>query len=360
MSSRRRVGSIFIRWETILLVLLVLVIVVNSVISPYFLNLGNVLFSTFNFTEQAIMALPMMLVIIGGDIDISVASILALCSVFMGMASAAGAPTGVLVLVGLAAGGAMGFVNGLIIAGLGIPSIAVTLGGLSFYRGLAYVILGNGVYANYPASFAFFGQGYVGPGSLVPFELVAFAVLAVAFGVVLHFTTYGRKLFAIGNNPVTARFSGIPVNRIRMINFVLNGLAAGLASVLLTSRIASTRPDIASGWELTVITIVVLGGVSIYGGLGNIIGVVIAVFLLGFARFGLALVNVPGQVADIVTGFLLIVAVLLPASLERFRARRLVRIMESQRAGEKPADGAASAVRGAVPRKASPRDPPTS
>jgi rhamnose transport system permease protein len=326
MKATRQAGSILIRWETILLVLLVLVITVNSVISPYFLNVGNILFSTFNFTEQAIMALPMMLVIIGGDIDISVASILGLTSVFMGMASSAGAPTEVIVLVGLAAGGALGLLNGLIIAGLGIPSIAVTLGGLSLYRGLAYVILGNGVYTNYPPRFAFFGQGYVDRSGAVPFELVLFAALAVVFGVVLHLTTYGRKLFAIGSNPVTARFSGIPVNRIRTINFTLNGLAAGLASVLLTSRVGSTRPDIASGWELTVITIVVLGGVSIYGGEGNIVGVVIAVFLLGFARFGLALVNVPGQVADIVTGFLLIVAVLLPGALGRYRARRLVRL----------------------------------
>ena len=314
-----------VRWELILLVLLGIVIAVNSSISHYFLNLGNILFSTFNFTEQAIMALSMMFVIIGGDIDISVASVLALCSVFMGMAAQAGASTVVLVLIGLGSGAALGLVNGLIIAGLDIPSIAVTLGGLSFYRGIAYVILGNGVYTNYPDSFAFFGQGYIDPGGLFPFELALFVVCAAIFGVVLHLTTYGRKLFAVGNNPVSARFSGISVNSIRLMNFVLSGLTAGVASVLLTSRIGSTRPDIASGWELAVITTVVLGGVSIYGGEGNILGVIIGVFLLGFARFGLGLVNVPGQVADIVTGFLLIVAVLLPGALSRLRSRQLVK-----------------------------------
>ncbi len=321
----RRLGALGGRWEAILLALLAVVVAGDSALSPHFLNLGNVLLSTFNFTEQAIMALPMIFVIVAGDIDISVASILSLSSVFMGMASAAGASTPVLVLVGIGVGGVLGLVNGLVISGLGIPSIAVTLGGLSLYRGLAYVILGNGVYTGYPRSFAVLGQGTVDAGGIFPLELAIFIVLAAVFGVVLHFTTFGRKLFAVGNNPVAARFSGIRVNRIRLVNFVLTGLASGLASVLLTSRIGSTRPDIASGWELSAITIVVLGGVSIYGGEGNILGVVIAVFLLGFARFGLSLRNVPGQVADIVTGFLLVVAVLLPGGLERRRARALAR-----------------------------------
>ena len=332
---RRSVGTTLIRWEPILLALLLVVIAINSTISPHFLNLGNILFSTTNFTEQAIMALSMMFIIIGGDIDISVASNLALCSVFMGMASHAGASTPVLVLIGLGAGGAIGLLNGLIIAGLGIPSIAVTLGGLSFYRGIAYVILGNGVYTNYPKSFSWFGQGYIDRAGLFPFELALFIVLSVVFGVLLHFTTYGRKLFALGNNPVSARFSGIGVNKIRLLNFVFSGITAGLASVLLTSRIGSTRPDIASGWELSVITTVVLGGVSIYGGEGNILGVITGVFLLGFARFGLALVNVASQVADIVTGFLLIVAVLLPGALGRSRNRQLVRLQQRSQDSER-------------------------
>ncbi len=317
-------GAFFIRWETILFILLILVIMSNGILSPYFLNVTNILFSTFNFTEKAIIALPMMFLIICADIDISVASIAALVSVLMGLVSGAGASTPVIVLVGILAGGALGLFNGLIITGLGIPAIAVTIAGLSLYRGIAFAILGDRAYTGYPASFSYFGQGFIGR-TPIPFELLLFLVLAVVFGVVLHFTTYGRKLYSIGNNPVAAAFSGVRVGRVRLINFTLSGLASGLASVLLTSRIGSTRPDIASGWEREVITTVVLGGVSIFGGQGNVIGVLIGIFLLGFVQFGLALINLPGQVSNIVTGFLLIIAIMVPGLLSRARERMLVR-----------------------------------
>jgi rhamnose transport system permease protein len=334
-NDRPRLGAILTRWEIILLYFLAAVIVLNGVLSPYFLNVTNILFSTFNFTEKAIMALPMMFIIICADIDISVASIVALSSVFMGMAAARGVATPVLVLIGLGAGLALGVLNGLLITRLEIPAIAVTIGGLTLYRGIAYAILGNRAYTLYPAPFAFFGQGYVF-GKVFPFELLVFIVLAVLFWLVLHRTVYGRHLYAIGNNPVAARFSGINVQGIRFANFALMGLLSGLASVLFTSRIGSTRPDIASGWELQVITTVVLGGVSIFGGSGNIFGVLIGIFLLGFVRFGLGLINIPGQVSDIVTGFLLIVAILVPASLQRSRTRRLLR--QEQSAGASPAE----------------------
>ncbi|HET6487659.1 MAG TPA: ABC transporter permease, partial [Spirochaetia bacterium] len=247
------------QWEIILVYLLVIVFVGNSLLSPYFLDVRNLLDSTFNFTEKAIIALPMMLVIISGDIDISVASNLALCSVFMGMAMTAGAPTGVLVLIGLASGSLMGWLNGFLITAFSIPSIAVTIGTLSLYRGIAAVILGDGAYIQYPKPFAYFGQGYL-PGTGIPFELVLFALLAAIVGFVLHRTTFGRRIYAVGNNATTARFSGVKVDRLRLVCFTLNGLAAGVASILLTSRLGSTRPNIATGWELDVITLVVLGG----------------------------------------------------------------------------------------------------
>jgi rhamnose transport system permease protein len=328
--DRPGLGSILTRWEIILLYFLIAVVILNGILSPYFLNVTNILFSTFNFTEKAIMALPMMFIIICADIDISVASIVALSSVFMGMAAAREVATPVLVLIGLGVGLALGILNGLLITRLAIPSIAVTIGGLTLYRGIAYVILGNRAYTYYPPSFAYFGQGYVLAG-VFPFELLIFIVLAALYGVVLHRTTYGRRLFAIGNNPVAARFSGINVNGIRLLNFAIMGLLSGLASVLFTSRIGSTRPDIASGWELQVITTVVLGGVSIFGGSGNIFGVLIGIFLLGFVRFGLGLINIPTQVSDIVTGFLLIVAIMVPAMLQRSRERQLLRQQQEAR-----------------------------
>lgn len=308
------------QWELILVYLLVVVFVGNSFLSPYFLDAPNLLDSTFNFMEKAIMALPMMMVIIGGDIDISVASNLALASVFMGMASTAGAPTPILILIGLVSGSIMGAFNGFLITRFAIPSIAVTIGTLSLYRGIASVILGDKAYTSYPKSFAYLGQGYL-PGTHIPFELLLFVLLAALAGFVLHRTVFGRRVYALGNNPTTARFSGVRVDRLRLIAFTLNGLAAGVASVLLTARVGSTRPNIATGWELDVITTVVLGGVAITGGKGSIWGVILAVFLLGFVQFGMALVNIPGQVMNIVTGFILIIAIMVPELIKRGRNR---------------------------------------
>lgn len=312
--------NILLKWEIILLFIFIAIIIVNSNLSPYFLDYNNLMNTTFNFIEKAIIALPMMLVIICGDIDISAASILALSSVFMGLASRAGVGTFGLITVGLFTGLAAGFLNGFIITKFGIPAIAVTLGSMSLFRGIAYVILGDKAFTKYPKSFAYFGQGYIG-NTMIPFELVLFIVLAIIFGIVLHKTTLGRKVFAIGNNSTAANFSGVAVNKIRLIIFMVIGFFSGLASILLTSRIGSTRPNIADGWELEIITTVVLGGVVITGGQGNIFGVIISVFIIGFLKFGMGLINIPGKVMNIVLGFLLVIAIMLPELLKRIKPK---------------------------------------
>jgi rhamnose transport system permease protein len=319
----------FIRWETVLFLMFVLVIIINSNISPYFLDYINIMNSTFNFMEKAIIALPMIFVIICGDIDISLASIIALCSVFMGLASTFGVETWGLVLIGCLTGIGAGFLNGMIITRFGIPAIAVTIGSMSLFRGIAYVILGDQAFTKYPSSFAFFGQGYIG-NTMIPFQLILFIIFAVTFAIILHSTTLGRKIYAIGNNPTSARFSGIPVHNIRLLVFTLTGFCSGIAAILLTSRIGSTRPNIADGWELEIITTVVLGGVSITGGKGNILGVFISIFLLGFLRFGMGLVNVPGKVMNIFSGFLLIIAILLPEFIRNIRESISLRREKSQ------------------------------
>ena len=205
---------------------------------------------------------------------------------------------------------AAGAFNGLIVTRCKIPSIVVTIGTMSLFRGIAYVVLGDQAYRRYPVGFDFFGQGYV--WWVLSFEFVLFMVLAVVFGVSLHLTSFGRRIYAIGNNPVAAQFSGVRVDRIRFILFVLTGLMSGVAAVLLTSRIGSTRPTIATGWELEVVTMVVLGGVNILGGSGTIPGVVIAAFVMGLVTFGFGLLNVPGIVMSIFIGALLITAIALP------------------------------------------------
>ncbi len=297
-------------WELALVVFLACVIVLNSFLSPYFLDFYNLIDSTFSFSEKALIALPMALLIIAREIDVSVASIVALAAVLMGVAADLGANTTTLVFLGLATGTLAGLVNGTIVSLLGVHSIVVTIGTLSLYRGIVALIAGDEAFTGFPADFAWFGQHYL--GNYVPVEFVIYIIATVVFGVVLHMTTFGRKVYALGTNPEAAVYSGVSHTRYRLVLFALTGLMCGLASVLLTSRLGSVRLNVATGWELQIITMVVLGGVSIAGGTGSIFGVTLAVFLIGLLTFGLSLVNVPGIVMNIYIGLMLISAIALP------------------------------------------------
>ncbi|ESX85614.1 ABC transporter permease [Mesorhizobium sp. LSHC412B00] len=310
-------SSAIFSWEALLVVVAVAIFAINSFASPYFLDAYSLSDLTFNFTEKGLMAFAMALLIISGEIDLSVAAIIALASTMMGMAVQAGADTPVLVAIGIVVGLGCGAFNGLLVTRLGLPSIVVTIGTMSLFRGIAFIILGDQAYKGYPESFAFFGQGYV--WWVVSFELVLFLIAAVAYWFLLHRTSFGRRVFAIGNNPVAAQFSGVRVGRIKFILFCLTGLMAGIASVLITSRLGSTRPSIAQGYELEVITMVVLGGVSILGGSGSIVGVVLAAFIMGLVTFGLGLLNVPGIVMSIFIGLLLIFVIALPIVWRQLR-----------------------------------------
>lgn len=313
-------SSAIFSWEALLVVVAVAIFAINSFASPYFLDPYSLSDLTFNFTEKGLIAFAMALLIISGEIDLSVAAIIALASTMMGMAVQAGAGTPVLVLIGIVVGLGCGAFNGLLVTRLGLPSIVVTIGTMSLYRGIAFIILGDQAYKGYPESFAFFGQGYV--WWVVSFELVLFLIAAVVYWFLLHRTSFGRRVFAIGNNPVAAQFSGVRVGRIKFILFCLTGLMSGIASVLITSRLGSTRPSIAQGYELEVITMVVLGGVSILGGAGSIVGVVLAAFIMGLVTFGLGLLNVPGIVMSIFIGVLLIIVIALPIVWRRLRGGR--------------------------------------
>ena len=303
------------RWESMLAVVLVVEFVSFSLLSPYFLDVETLSDATFNFTERALVALPLALLIIAGEIDISVAGIIALASVAMGFAAEAGASTSTLLVVGLGTGLLAGCINGALVTLARVPSIVATIGTMTLFRGIAYAALGDRVLKSYPASFSTFGQGYlIGPVSIELALFVVFAILCAAF---LHGTRYGRAVYAIGANPVATRFAGIRVDRYRFGLFAVTGLAAGLAAVLLTSRLGSTRPSIAQGWELEIISIVILGGISVWGGKGSILGVVLASLVFGLVTFGLGLMNIPGIVMSIFTGALLILVVAVPALLGR-------------------------------------------
>jgi rhamnose transport system permease protein len=305
-------------WEALLLVVAVGIFILNSFASPYFLDPWNLSDATFNFTEKAMIAFAMAMLIVAGEIDLSVASIVALASTAMGLAMTAGVGVPGLVAVGIATGLVCGAVNGVLVARLGLPSIVVTIGTMSLFRGISYIVLGDKAFTGYPKEFAYFGQGYV--WWVFSFELVLFAVLAVIYWALLHRTNFGRTVYAIGNNPTAALFSGIRVNRVRFILFLLTGVMSGIAAVCLTSRLGSTRPSIATGWELEVVTMVVLGGVNILGGSGTIPGVVLAAFVMGLVTFGFGLLNVPGIVMSIFIGLLLIGVIALPRLWAKWRA----------------------------------------
>lgn len=315
-----RMKSAVLSWPSLLLAVAVGVFILNSFASPYFLSAWSLSDATFNFTEKALIALAMALLIISGEIDLSVAAIIALASTMMGLALQFGVDTPGLVMIGVGTGVLCGAFNGALVTGLGLPSIVVTIGTMSFFRGISFIVLGDQAFKGYPTDFAFFGQGYV--WWVISFEFTFFIVAATLFYVLLHKTSFGRQIFVIGNNPTAARFSGVRVERVKFILFCLTGLMSGLAAVALTSRLASTRPSIAMGWELEVVTIVVLGGVSILGGAGSIQGVVIAAFIMGMVTFGLGLLNVPGIVMSIFIGALLIAVIALPIIFRMIRERK--------------------------------------
>ncbi len=324
----KRLTSLLLSWEALLVLLLLIGVVIGSVVSPYFLssfNLEDALPS--NIMEIAIMALPMTLIIIAGEIDLSVASLLGLTSVVLGFLWQKGNPMwlaiGVALLVGLVAG----CLNGLLITRLGLPSLVVTIGTLALYRGLAYVVLGDQAVSNFPTAFTNLGFGTI-PGTELPWSGLIFVILVTIFVAVLHFSRWGRQLYAMGNNKEAARFSGINVSRVKLVLFILSGVIAALAGVIFTARFSSARPDNAVGFELYVVTVVLLGGVNIFGGRGSLLGVVLAIFIVGVLQNVLGLVNISGDIQNLAIGLLLILSVLGPNVAQRIQVlitrRRLV------------------------------------
>lgn len=314
----KRLRTLLSSWEALLVVLLILAIVLGSTLSPYFLTGFNVSSLTRDLMEKAIMALPMTLIIISGEIDLSVASTLGLASVILGATWNAGVPLWLGMIIVLVIGAAAGGLNGLLVTRLGLPSLVVTLGTLALYRGLAYVVLGDQAVSNFPAAFTNFGFGSI-PGTLIPWPFVVFVLLALLFLGLLHWSWIGRQIYAVGNNQEAARFAGIRVTRLKLALFMLSGLLSALAGIIFTARFSSARPDNALGFELDVVTIVLLGGVNIFGGRGTLIGVILSLFVIGAVRNALGLANISGDIQNIVVGTLLVFSVLGPNVAQSIR-----------------------------------------
>ena len=301
----------FLQWEWLLVILFIGINIMNANLSPYYMNPSGLLTATSSFLEKAFIALPMAFVLMLGEIDISVASIVALSSVIMGVSyNDLGVPMGVAVLICLATGTLCGFINGFILTKFKeLASMIVTLGTQILFRGIATMILKDQASGSFPM---WFSEIYWGSIGSIPYMFIAFVILAIAFGIVLHKTTFGRRVFAIGSNRITSRYSGVQVDKIRLTIYTLTGTLSAITALFLTSRMGSTRPNIALGYEMDAIAMVVLGGISTSGGKGRFIGVVISIFIIGFLRYGLGLINVSSQVMLIVIGALLISAVMIP------------------------------------------------
>jgi len=268
-----------VRWEALLVLAILGLMVLGATLSPFFLTSGNFGNLIAALMEVAIMAIPMTLIIVVGEIDLSVESMAGLASSILGFLWAAGVPLTVGIPLVLLIGALGGLLNGLLIARGGLPSLVVTLGTLALFRGMALIVLGPRGVSDFPTVFTDFGFGHV-PGTDIPWPFVVFVGLAILFGVVLHRTWVGRQIYAVGRNQGAARFSGVRVARLKISLFVLSGLIAALAGIILTARLSSARADAAQGMTLTVVTVVLLGGVNIFGGSGSIPGVALALGLL--------------------------------------------------------------------------------
>ena len=303
---RGRLDNLKMSRELVLFAVLVAVVVVMSFLSPVFLTLSNMLNTSRFFTEIGLIALGMTLIIITSGIDLSVGSSLALVSVALGFSFAAGLPLPLAILFGVLVGLAAGAFNSFFITQLELHPLVVTLGTLALFRGVAFGLSDADAVSDFPAWFDYFGQFFIGP---IPGQLIVFAIAVAVVWVILARTRFGRYVYAIGSNEEAARFSGVPIRRVKVALYTGTGLLVALAAIIYTSRVSTARADSGTGMELDVIAAVVLGGASIYGGKGSIAGTVLGLLIIATLRNGLVLAGVSSTWQLFILGVLLIAAV---------------------------------------------------
>jgi rhamnose transport system permease protein len=350
----QRIVSRLRSWEGLLLVILLVVIAVNSIFAAGYTGGQNQVNLWWISVEKAIVVLSMTFVIINGEIDLSVASVMGLASVVVAVLWAEGVPIEIGIIVALLVGVGIGLFNGFWVAIVGLPSLVVTLAGLIGFRGLAYMLIEDRSIGNqataFPTWFEDLGQqplsemiGVLGSVPFldrVPFVLYVYFGLLLLAGVVLGRSGFGRRTYVIGSSKNVALYSGVGVVRHKMTIMVISSVTASLAGILLAAHLGAVRGSTAFGWELDIITIVLLGGVSIFGGSGTILGVFLSTMLVLNIRNGLGLSNVPGHTQTGVVGMLLILSVLLPNMIESYqgwaRRRSLARAARAAREGPAP------------------------
>ncbi len=312
-----------LRWESGLVLVLVATLIFAGSNTENFFDQTDIFYIGLNMGEIAIMALPLTLIVMTGEIDLSVASMLGLSGTLMGYLFQHGWNIYLAMAVALAVGALGGALNGVLVTKLGLPSIAVTIGTLTLFRGIAEIILGTSSVTGFPLSLTKIGVAPI-QGTQISYSVAIFIGLALVCAVVLHATPLGRSIVAIGLQSEAAHFAGIRVNRIKFWLYVISGLVCALAGILFTLKNASARYDAGTGLELNVVAIVLFGGVSIFGGRGSVAGVVLSVVIVGCLQQALTQMHVDAQVQNIVLGGLLLVSVIVPngaEALRRIRAR---------------------------------------
>jgi rhamnose transport system permease protein len=314
------------RWlitrEFAIIAAVIIVYIVANFAVANFSGTVTVYFLLLDATPILMIALPMTLVIVTGEIDLSVASTLGLSSVTFGLLTQAKVPIVLAMVLCLVVGVIAGAINGFLVTVVGLPSLAVTIGTLALYRGIAVGLLGTTAITTFPPFWQNLAQAEIGQSG-IPVVMILVLVLIAIFAIVLHFTPFGRALFALGLSKDTAAFSGVKVGRMKFITFVLTGVVSALAGIYWTLNYGSARGDNATGLELSVIAAVLLGGVSIFGGKGALHGVVAGVLLVGVLQSALRLANVSSDAINIITGALLIISVLYPRILGWIQERRV-------------------------------------
>ena len=296
-----------------LLAIYAIILVAMSLLSPYFLSSKNFTNLLLASSTMGIIAMFTTMLMVGGGLDLSIGSTVALVGVIISHAQyTLGIPGAV--AVGLAASVVIGLTNGLLVTRVGINPLITTLGMFSVVRGLAFVISGGLTETMFDPVFGRLGRGFI---AAIPVPVIIFAVVTVACHVVMKYTKYGRAMYSIGGNPTASRLAGLPVKRYQLAAYVLSALSAGVAGVILTSLLGAGAPQAATGLELSVIAAVILGGTSLAGGKGTILGTLLGVLILGTLNNGMVLLSVSAYYQQIAQGLVLLLAV----GLDQLRLR---------------------------------------
>ena len=328
MSKFFKLSSLPRSWDTAILGLLAMVLILASTTTEGFLTSLNFSYIFSNTSEITIMAFAMTFLIITGEIDLSIASILALGSSMLGWSYQKGAPIWLAIIICILVGTLCGFINGFLVTKVGLGSLAVTIGTLALYRGIATGILGENTVNEFPEAYTSFGFDTFG-SSFMPKTMPLIIFFGLLFGFLLHRTPFGRRTLAIGQSPEAARFAGINVVRHKIIIFTFTGFMSGVAGVIYTFRFSTAQADNGVGLELLVISAILLGGVSIFGGVGTMWGVVAGVLLAGSVESWLTLREINAQWRTIVTGILLLISVAAPVLVAKGKERREHKALKS-------------------------------